>query len=291
MSVIPLLTCLYLISVRFFPTATLRGLNGVYFVLAVVIALLGMAAGHQLIQDIIRRLIEANTKLARLNAQQAAFVSNVAHEFRSPLAVFKGALDNLADNLYGPLIAEQVQPVAMCQKEVNRLKRLVDDLLDVARIEAGRLPMTREPVVLHDVLRAVEQFFSGLVKERGLTFSLELPSTPMTLIGDRDRLEQVFINLVANAVKFTEHGGIRVRLTQDGGAVQVEVIDTGPGIAAEDRERIFDKFERVGSQAEEGAGLGLPIARDIVELHHGHIWVESERGRGSRFIVRLPLET
>ena len=288
MSIIPLLTCMYVVTVRFFSITILEGLNGVYFLLALVIALLGLLAGHQLIRDIIRRLVEANTKLAQLNNQQAAFVSNVAHEFRSPLTVFKGALDNLADGLHGPLTEDQGQPVRMCRKEVNRLTRLVTDLLDLSRIEAGKLPMARQEVVLQEILHAVAQFYGGLLKQRGLSLTLELPEAPVWLIGDHDRLEQVFINLLSNAIKFTERGGVTVRLTQEDGTFRVEVVDTGPGIAEADLRRVFDKFERVGTQAEEGSGLGLPIARDIVELHHGHVWVESRVGQGSRFIVTLP---
>ena len=288
MSIIPLLTCVYVVTVRFFSIAALEGMNGLYFLLALVIALLGLLAGHQLIRDMIQRLVEANTKLAQLNNQQAAFVSNVAHEFRSPLTVFKGALDNLADGLYGSLTADQSEPVRMCQKEVNRLTRLVTDLLDLSRIEAGKLPMARQDVVLQEILHAVAQLYGGLLKQRGLRLTLDLPAAPVCLVGDRDRLEQVFINLLSNAIKFTEHGGVTMRLTQADGACQVEVADTGPGIAAADLQRVFDKFERVGTQAEEGSGLGLPIARDIVELHHGHIWVESRVGQGSRFIVKLP---
>jgi signal transduction histidine kinase len=288
MSVIPLLTCLYLINVRFFSWSFLQGLNGVYFLLALVIALLGLLVGHQLIRDIIRQLAGANAKLALLNNQQAAFVSNVAHEFRAPLAVFKGALDNLADGLHGPLTPDQQEPVGMCQKEVNRLRRLVGDLLDLSRIEAGKLPMKRQDVVLQEVLQAASRLFNGVLKERGLRFELELPEAPARLVGDRDRLEQVFVNLLSNAIKFTEQGGIGMRLTRQGAAFRMEVSDTGPGIAPEDLERVFNKFERLGSPDEEGAGLGLPIARDIVELHHGHIWAESEPGSGSRFIVELP---
>ena len=288
MSLIPLLTCAYLITVRLFSVSILQGFNGVYFFLALVIALLGLLAGHQLIKDIIRRLVEANSKLARLNDQQAAFVGNVAHEFRSPLAVFKGAMDNLADGLHGRLTGDQMEPVAMCRNEVARLARLVGDLLDLTRIEAGKLPMLTHDVVLQDVLRSVAQLFSGLLKERGLSLAMDLPDTPAKLVGDRDRLQQVFVNLFANACKFTEQGGIRVRLTRDAQGYQVDVVDTGPGIAREDLERIFDKFERVGAQREEGSGLGLPIARDIVELHHGRLWAESRPGEGSRFIVRLP---
>jgi signal transduction histidine kinase len=291
MSIIPLLTCLYLITVRLFSFSALQGINGVYLLLALAIALLGLLAGHQLIRDIIRQLVGSNEQLATLNDRQAAFVSNVAHEFRAPLAVFKGAMDNLADGLHGPLTSEQVEPVAMCRKEINRLTRLVGDLLDVSRVEAGKLRLSREEVQLQELLESVATFFGGLAKERGLSLALELPRDPVMMLGDRDRLRQVFVNLLSNAIKFTKRGGIRIRLSVDGDAVRVEVEDTGSGIAPEDRERIFDKFERVGSQTEEGSGLGLPIARDLVELHHGRLWVESEPGKGSRFIARLPVRS
>ena len=288
MSIIPLLTCFYLITVRFFSISILEGLNGIYFLLALVIALLGLFAGQQLIRDIIRQLVSSNTKLSRLYEQQAAFVSNVSHEFRSPLAIFKGALDNLADGLHGPLTPDQAEPMKMCQKEVTRLTRLVSDLLDLSRIEAGKLPMQRQELVLQETLQGVGRLFNGLLKERGLSLNLELPQAPARVIGDRDRLQQVFVNLFANAVKFTERGSVTVRLSREADAVQVEVADTGPGIAPGDLDRIFDKFERVGTGMEEGSGLGLPIARDIVELHQGRIWVESRIGQGSRFIIRLP---
>lgn len=289
MSIIPLLTVFYLITVRFFSIAILEGMNGVYFLLALVIALVGLLAGRQVIRDIISKLVEANDKLAKLNDQQAAFVGNVAHEFRSPLAVFKASLDNLADGLYGDLTQDQQEPVSMCLRETNRLTRLVGDLLDLTNMEAGKLPMVKKEVVLQDTLRAVEQMFTGLLKKRNLTLTMDLPQTPAQLVGDPDRLQQVFVNLMANAIKFTQTGGITVQLTQNGDAVQIKLEDTGPGISPEDLSRIFDKFERVSS-TEEGSGLGLPIARDIVGLHHGKIWVESEVGRGSRFFVRLPMK-
>ena len=289
MSVIPLLTCFYLITVRFFSIAVLQGLNGGYFLLALVIALVGLLVGHQLIRSIVRQLVDANAKLEQLHNQQIAFVGNVAHEFRTPLAVFKGALDNLADGLHGPLTQDQEEPVFLCRKEANRLTRLVGDLLDLTRIEAGKLPMNKADVVLQEVLGTIAEMFRGLLKERGLQFAVDLPELPAHVIGDRDRLQQVFVNLLANAAKFTQTGSIHLRLAKMGELFQVEVTDTGSGIPAEDLERIFDKFERVGKGEEEGAGLGLPIARDIVSLHQGRIWAESELGRGSRFIVQLPM--
>lgn len=289
MSVIPLLTCFYLITVRFFSIEILLGMNGVFFLMALVIALLGLLAGHQLIKNIVRELVQANQKLARLNEAQAGFVSNVAHEMRAPLAVFKGALDNLADGLYNPLTIEQQEPVLMCQKEVNRLVRLVRDLLELARIESGKLKLAQEEVLLQELLKTVQQLYAGPVKERGLQLFMELPAEPAAIIGDRDRLQQVFLNLVDNAIKYTDHGEIRVRLAKEGSHFQLDVSDTGRGIAAGDLERVFDKFERVGDQSEEGSGLGLPIAKDIIELHGGKIWVESQIGQGSRFVVRLPI--
>lgn len=288
MSVIPLLTCFYLITVRFFSIQILQGINGVYFVLALVIALLGLLAGHQLIRGIIGQLVQTNAKLAKLNDAQAGFVHNVAHEFRSPLSVFKGALDNLADGLYGELSSDQREPVGMCQKQVDRLTRLVRDLLELARIESGKLRLTEGTVVLQETLKSVAELYGGLMKERGLSLTMDLPEEPACVLGDRDRLSQVFVNLVGNAIKYTDVGGVRVSLSKTGGGYQVEVSDTGQGIAAADVDRVFDKFERVGDQSEEGSGLGLPIAKDIVELHRGRIWVESRLGQGSRFVVWLP---
>jgi signal transduction histidine kinase len=288
MSVIPLLTCFYLITVRFFSIQILSGDNWLIFLMVLVVALVGLLFGHQLIRDIVRQLVEANTKLAKLNEAQSGFVSNVAHEFRSPLAVFKGALDNLADGLHGELTPDQKEPVLMCQRELNRLTRLVRDLLELARIESGKLKLTREELDLKDILASVGQMFGGLMKERGLSLAMDLQPEPARVTGDRDRLKQVFVNLLGNAVKYTDVGGVRVRLAREGDAYRVEIADTGRGIADSDLERVFDKFERVGTQQEEGSGLGLPIAKDIVELHQGRIWVESQRGQGSRFIVLLP---
>jgi len=288
MSVIPLLTCFYLITVRFFSIEILSGDNWFVFLMVLVVALAGLLFGHQLIRDIVDQLVESNTKLTRLNEAQSGFVSNVAHEFRAPLAVFKGALDNLADGLHGELTPDQKEPVIMCQKELNRLTRLVRDLLELARIESGKLKLSHEDVDLREMLTSAGQMFGGLMKERGLALAMDLPPGPCRLTGDRDRLRQVFVNLIGNAIKYTDVGAVLLRLARVGDAYRIEVGDTGRGIAESDLERIFDKFERVGTQQEEGSGLGLPIAKDIIELHHGRIWVESQRGQGSRFIVLLP---
>ena len=288
MSIIPLLLCCYLITVKFFSFSILVGLNGLYFLLAVVFAILGLIVGQLLVRRVVRQLVKSNETLVNFNEMQSAFVNNVAHELRVPLTVIKGALDNLADGLHGSLTGDQHEPVAMRQREINRLKRLVGDLLDVARIESGKMQLVREQVDLQECLRSVARPFHGMLKQRGLTLTFEMPPGPVAITGDQDRLSQVFINLLVNAIKFTKRGGIRLRLSRDGDDVQVEVLDTGRGIPEADLQRIFDKFERVGSGDEEGSGLGLPIAKSIVELHHGRMWAENRPDEGSRFVVRLP---
>lgn len=288
MSIIPLLICCYLITVKFFTLSILEGLNGFYFLLAVAFAILGLLIGQLLLRNVVQQLVQANVKLEQFHQMQDAFVHNVAHELRSPLTIIKGALDNLADGLHGTLTADQLEPLMMSQRETARLKRIVGDLLDASSVEAGKLRLVHEPVSLQDCLRTVAKSCEGLAGERGLNISTDLPAAPVTIMGDQDRLNQVFINLLVNAIKFTEHGGIRIRLIDHGDAAQIDIADTGRGIPSEDLERIFDKFERVGPAHQDGSGLGLPIARGIVELHHGRIWAESRVGQGSRFVVRLP---
>ncbi len=290
MSIIPLLICCYLITVKFFSLSILAGINGMYFLFAVILALLGLLAGRQVIRTVIRRLLDANERMDRFQTMQSEFVHHVAHEFRSPLAIIKGALDNLRDGLYGTLTSEQVEPLTMSNREVARLRRVVGDLLDIGQIESGKLALHRELLVLQEVLRDVTQACQALSTERGLALELQAPEQPIRVHADRDRLSQVFLNLVTNAIKFTPRGGVQVRLTRNGAATQVEVADSGRGIAREDLGRLFVKFERVGAGDQEGSGLGLAIAKAIVELHDGRIWVESESNRGSHFFVRLPAE-
>lgn len=287
MTVIPLLIVFYLITARMFSLSVLEGLNGIYFLFAILMALLGLLAGRGVIQGIIRQLTRTNEQLQRFQTLQAEFVSNVAHELRSPLSIMKGAMENLSDGLYGTLNVEQREVVQITDQEAARLMRVVRDLLDIGQIEAERLLLKPQPLVLQDLLKDVTKLCTQLSKERGLRLDLETPSEPIHLHADSDRLKQVFINLVMNAIKFTKEGGIQVRCARNGNTVQIEIADTGEGISAENCDRIFKKFERVGNQLQEGSGLGLPIAKAIVELHGGRMWVESEIGSGSQFFVQL----
>jgi len=288
MSVIPLLICCYLITVKFFSLDILAGLNGLYFLLAIAFTVLGVLASRLIVGKIVQQLVETNERLTRFTATQSEFVSHVAHEFRAPLAIIKGALENLRDGLHGPLSSEQTEPVAMSFRETVRLRRIVGDLLDVAQLESGKLRLEDSECSLQEIISGVARACQGLAEERGLRWTIEMPTQAAVVRGDRDRLSQVVLNLITNAIKFTERGEVGVRLSQDQDEFQIEVTDTGSGVAPEDLERVFLKFERVGEKATEGSGLGLPIAKTIVELHRGRIWAENRPGDGSRFIVRLP---
>lgn len=289
MSIIPLLICCYLITVRFFSLSILVGLNSVVFLAAIIVALIGLLAGRLMIKSVITRLVEANSRLINFQVMQASFVSQVAHEFRSPLAIIKGSLDNLGDGLHGALSEDQKEPIDMCEKEVERLKRLISDLLDVSQIEAGKLRLEKTELILQEVLKPVTQSVSDLVNKRGLELIVKLPSAPAVCYGDKDRLSQVFLNLISNAIKFTEKGSITLSLTENENNYLITIEDTGRGIEEKDLGKIFEKFERVGDKSLEGSGLGLSIVKVIIENHNGSIDAESQLGVGSRFLVTLPM--
>ncbi|WP_299025126.1 HAMP domain-containing sensor histidine kinase [uncultured Thermanaerothrix sp.] len=239
-----------------------------------------------------RQLITAfNTTLERLetlfNAQRR-FLADVSHELRTPLTVIKGEIGLM--RLTGTVDPESLQAI---DQEVDRLTRLVGDLLLMAQAEAGSLTLERQPVSLDNLLLEVVQQMQHLAEG---TRSLRIVETaPITILGDKDRLKQVLLNLVGNAIKYTPPGGeICLGLRREGNEARIRVSDSGPGIPEEDLPHIFERFYRgrgqEGENAPFGYGLGLAIAQRIVQSHGGWIEVESRLGQGTTFIVRLPLE-
>ncbi|MEW6178697.1 MAG: ATP-binding protein [Chloroflexota bacterium] len=242
-------------------------------------------------QDEVSRLIRAfNQTLERLEKlfdTQRRFLADVSHELRTPLTVIKGEVGLM--RLTNELDEESLRSI---EKEVDRLSRLVGDLLLLAQAESGQLPLELKPVeldsVLLDVLQQMNVISSGKVNLRLIEID------QVSVLGDRDRLKQVILNLVANAVNYTPAGGeVRLFLTKKEGRACLIVEDTGPGISPEDLPHIFDRFYR-GDRSRKrtessGFGLGLSIAKWIVERHGGKIEVESQPGQGTRFTVWLPL--
>ncbi|MCB9799683.1 MAG: response regulator [Candidatus Omnitrophica bacterium] len=237
-----------------------------------------------------RQLYTDVTRLKELNERKNAFVANVSHEFKSPLGIIKGFLDNLKDGICGPLSQEQLEAVRICLNTSNRLSRLVFDLLDLAKIEAGKMELEMQEVDMDRLISQTIETFSLEMKKKGVSVKKEFDYDLRLIMGDQDKLTQVIVNLLSNSLKYSpENGVITFRLFYDNDFLRFEIEDTGPGISPDYMAKIFDKFERVKADKREGTGLGLAVAKDIVDLHKGQIWVESEQGKGAKFIVKLPV--
>ena len=233
-------------------------------------------------------LEKTNTKLMELDRMKSDFVANVVHELRTPLTIIKGNLDNIDKGFAGDVQPKQKEILGDIFRVINRLSRLVNDLLDLSKIESGKMELNKENLDIVELAGDVVKTFETLASSKHIGLVKEFPSGPVMINADRDKLTQVFINLMGNAVKFTDKGNVTVKIADLQGDAQVEIQDTGPGIPSDQADKIFDKFVRVVAEKKEGTGLGLPIAKDIIVLHKGRIRVESESGKGSRFIFIIP---
>ncbi len=237
-------------------------------------------------------LREAQAVTQRLRRQAKATsetIAQVSHEVRTPLALINEATQQLLDGLVGSLSAEQKQMTQLIKAQAERMLKLVTELLDLSRIEAGRLALRRESLDPEEVIREVRERYELLVSPRKLI--LELKAVP-AVYADRSRLTQVVENLLTNAVKFTPSGGtITLRLEARGRCAELAVSDTGIGIAPKEQRRLFEKFSQLKVPAAmntRGTGLGLAIVKEISQLHGGSVRVESQPGKGATFIVSLP---
>ncbi|MEK6732460.1 MAG: hybrid sensor histidine kinase/response regulator [Candidatus Omnitrophota bacterium] len=233
-------------------------------------------------------LEKTNAKLMELDRMKSDFVANVVHELRTPLTIIKGNLDNIDKGFAGDVQPKQKEILGDIFRVINRLSRLVNDLLDLSKIESGKMKLSKENLDIVELAGDAVKTFETLASSKQIGLVKEFPGKPVMINADRDKLTQVFINLMGNAVKFTDKGNVTVKIADLQGEAQVEIQDTGPGIPPDQADKIFDKFVRVVAEKKEGTGLGLPIAKDIVVLHKGRIRVESEPGKGSRFIFIIP---
>jgi signal transduction histidine kinase len=233
------------------------------------------------------------TELAKLDRLKSEFVNTVSHELRTPLTSIMGYLSLVMNEQVGSLEPQQKEFLAVVKRNTDRLSNLINDLLDVQRIEAGRMPLQCRPVHLPDIVKQVAETFRVAAEQKGLAYELTLPTEPVPLIsGDPDRLTQIASNLVSNAVKYTREGAVRVAVSKDDLSVSLTVEDTGVGIPPAEHKRVFEQFfrgENKYAREAGGTGLGLSIVKMLVEEHGGHIKLESEPGKGSKFTVAFPL--
>lgn len=231
-------------------------------------------------------------RLAELDRLKAEFVSLATHELKTPINVIGGYAELLDEGLYGQLDTKQREIIGLIQDQARALTRLVNQLLDLSRFEAGGLRIEPHEVALTQLLEEVEGSFRVMATQKQIDFAVECePSLPARVVLDHDRIRhEVLGNLLSNAFKFTAPGGsIRVRAWEKGGRVHLEVTDTGVGIPEDQLPHIFEKYYQVGAEAKaQGSGLGLAIAKHVVDAHSGEISAESTTGKGTRFRIDLP---
>src|SRR5215210_2116572 len=259
-----------------------------------------------------KELERLSSELLRVNRMKSEFLANVSHELRTPLNAIVGFVDLLREGVYGELAPRQVKPVERIEASANHLRHLVDQILDLAKMAAGRLEIHTETIDLRPFVLDVASEIESLVSEKGISLSLVMGAALPRIRTDPTHLRQILVNLLGNAVKYTSEGGIviRTRLVDTfphAGMssprpsypstpwIGIQVIDTGIGIHYADQHRIFEEFEQVdagprGNSAERGTGLGLAISRRLAGLIGGMIELESELGKGSTFTLWLPVD-
>jgi two-component system, NtrC family, sensor kinase len=255
---------------------------------------------EQRVDDRTRELEQALAELSRKGSElevasrhKSEFLANMSHELRTPLNAIIGFSQVLRQRLFGEINPKQEEYLDDILASGNHLLDLINDVLDLSKVEAGQVELEVATFSLREALERGLVMMRERATKNGVGLSLELAADVDLVDGDERRVRQVVFNLLSNAVKFTPRGGsVVVASTREDGEVLVSVTDTGPGIAADDQERIFEEFQQtdVGVLQREGTGLGLALSKRLVELHRGRIWVESQSGHGSRFVFTLPIE-
>jgi signal transduction histidine kinase len=236
---------------------------------------------------------DKSRQLEAASRHKSEFLANMSHELRTPLNAVIGFSEVLLQRMFGALNDKQDEYLKDIYASGQHLLSLINDILDLSKIEAGRMELAPAPFHLPTALENAVTLVRERAGRHGIALQLDIDPQLGEVVGDERKIKQVLLNLLSNAVKFTpERGRISLKAGQRDGAVEISVTDTGVGIAPEDQAAIFEEFRQVGSdetRKQEGTGLGLTLAKKFVELHGGRIWVESEVGRGSTFTFTLPL--
>jgi signal transduction histidine kinase len=241
-----------------------------------------------------RELEKKNEDLKKLDDLKSQFVSTVSHELRTPLTMMQEFSEIILDEIPGKLNDDQKKYMGIIHHNIERLTRLINDLLNISRIESGQVELKKQRMNMADVVSGVLTIFKVQTDKRGMELRAVFQDPSLTLYVDPDRIVEVFINLVGNAVKFTPDGGtIMIEVVDKASHVECVVSDSGRGIPPEHLGRIFDRFyqvDRAAGPEAKGTGLGLAISHDLIRMHGGKLWVESEVGKGTKFIFMLPKE-
>jgi len=235
-------------------------------------------------------LERTNKELLKLDELKSDFISVVSHELRTPLSIIKEGISLVLDKIPGDVNEKQAKILDISKYNIDRLARIIDSLLDISKMEAGKVELKRNLINISEVVKRAANSFELKAKEKNLEIRLDLDNSPGNVWADPDRITQVMTNLIGNAVKFTPSGHIDISCKDRGDGVVCYVSDTGVGISKEDMPKVFDKFQQFGRTAgagDKGTGLGLSIVKNIIDMHNGAIWAESEPGKGTKFTFKL----
>jgi signal transduction histidine kinase len=244
------------------------------------------------VEERTRELSLALEEVNTISRRKSDFVSSVSHELRTPLTSIKGYAAILLAGKLGEVPPEALKRLEKINKHSDELVQFVNDLLDISRLESGKVTMKLVPFELKSLVDEVADILSVLMKEQAIEFSCAAPEGLPDVLGDKDQIKRVFINLINNAIKYSPKGKITVAVMRTADALQVDIADTGCGIPENAVEKIFEEFYRVDSamnQEIKGTGLGLSLVKNIIEAHKGKIWVRSKVGEGSTFSFTLPI--
>ena len=233
-----------------------------------------------------------NRELEEASRHKSQFLANMSHELRTPLNAVLGYTELILDSVYGELPEKARSVLDRIQRNGRHLLGLINEVLDLSKIEAGQLVLTLSDYSLKAVVESVYTTVEPLAEEKGLVFKAEISPDLPTGRGDERQLTQVLLNLVGNAIKFTDTGEVVIKASNVNGSFEVAVRDTGPGISAADQAKLFQEFQQADnaiSRKKGGTGLGLAISKRIIEMHGGRVWVESRPGHGSTFAFTLPV--
>ncbi len=245
------------------------------------------------LEERVARHRTARRRAEQVERYESEFLSTVSHELRTPLNAILGFSQVLLDGIDGPLTADQREDVETIRASGQHLRELVDDVLDLARIESGLFTLARERVDLRPIVREVARLLEAQRRDKPVAIETEVTEPLPALDADPKRLRQIVMNLATNALKFTDRGSVSIEVAPDGDTVRVTVRDTGAGIPRDELASIFEEFTHVRSvqRKGQGAGLGLAICKRLVDLHGGRIEVESVVGQGAAFHVFLPVRS
>jgi signal transduction histidine kinase len=235
---------------------------------------------------------EKSRQVEEASKHKSQFLANMSHELRTPLNAILGYTELVLDGIYGEAPEKMRNVLERIQTNGKHLLGLINDVLDLSKIEAGQLVLSLNDYSIKDMMQGVYVAVEPLAGNKKLNFKLEVPPNLPPARGDERRLSQVLLNLVGNAIKFTDTGEVAMKASAANGSYTIAVVDTGPGIAETDQAKIFEEFQQSESthtKAKGGTGLGLAIAKQIVEMHGGRLWVESRLGTGSTFFFTVPL--